>query len=495
MVFRADLAVGLFPDAVKFFKASLRFFSVQFARVLLASRQKLSNPKTRILLLTLFVGVCSPGRGQVSKAPLPESIPITPEVVLSPPGNTEQPGTSGGGEPRSLSFPVTEPPPIIILPVQPVAPAAADLPKWRFHFRLDTSVTYDDNIFIQPSQRQSDVYFGVTPYLAAGWGTFQAEPGNITGVPSRFPQIAERDAAGNAFFFRYAPTAVFFADHTDQNSFNEDVLVSGRWSSGKLTLEAEGRFQTLSAPNIDVGTRINNEVASGLLNVNYQVAQKTSLDSRFAIERNSYQGGLNSLDTSVSSILNYQALPKTTVGLGGSFGYTTVESGQDQYYEQGLLHLRYLPTYKITLDLTGGVEVRQIQNGPDHITPVFNFDISYAAHESTTMSLKVSRQTATSALFQDQDIQGTTIEASVRQLIFQKLYITVSGGYQHSDYVNAGVAANRTDDYFYGGIESAVEITKWFSVKAGYRFQKDDSSVAEFGFRRNIADLQFSLRF
>ena len=273
------------------------------------------------------------------------------------------------------------------------------------------------------------------------------------------------------------------------------MLVSGRWSSGKLTLEAEGRFQTLSAPNIDVGTRINNEVTSGLLNLNSQVAQKTSLDSRFSIERNSYQGGLNSLDTSVSSLLNYQVLPKTTVGLGGSVGYTTVESGQDQYYEQGLLHLRYLPTFKISLDFTGGVEVRQIQDGPNRITPVFAFEASYAAHDSTSLSLKISRQTDTSALFENQDIEGTTIEASVRQRIFQKLYITLIGGYQNFDYVNAGEAANRTDNYFFVGFESAVELTKWLSVKAGYQFQKNDSTIADFGFQRNLASFQLDLRF
>ena len=271
--------------------------------------------------------------------------------------------------------------------------------------------------------------------------------------------------------------------------------MSGRWSSGRLTVEAEGRFQTLSAPNIDVGTRINNEVESGLLNLNYQVAQKTSLDSRFSVEHDSYQGGLNSTDTSISSILNYQALPKTTVGLGGSFGYTTVESGQDQYYEQGLLHLRYLPTYKITVDFTGGVEIRQIQNGPNRTTPVFDFELSYAAHESTTLSLKVSRQTDTSAFFEDQDIDGTKVEGRVRQRLFQKVYLTLSGGYQHSDYVNAGAAANRTDNYFFVGVESAVEVTKWLRMKASYQFQQNDSVFCEFGFQRNLATFQVDLRF
>ena len=425
-------------------------------------------------------------------SPIPGSPSIAPEIVLSPPAS--EPSARQGVRQvlRPSAFPRGSLLRSIISPEQPVTPPGRDLAKWRFHFRLDTSVTYDDNIFIQPSQRQSDVYFGISPYLAAGWG-FQAEPGNITGTASRFPQIAER-RFGNAFFFA-PPTAVFFTDHTDQNSFNEDVLVSGRWISGKLTAEAEGRFQTLSAPNIGVGTRINNEVASGLLNLNYQVTQKTSLDSRFSMEHDSYQGGLNSTDTSVSSILNYQALPKTTVGLGGSFGYTTVESGQDQYYQAGTPPSA-LPSH--LQDHAGPhwrVAMRQIQNGPNRATPVFDFELGYAAHESTTLSLKVSRQTDTSALYEDQDIEGTKVEGRVRQRLFQEVFLTLSGGYQHSAYVNAGAAASRTDNYFFVGVESALEVTKWLSMRASYQFQQNDSSFVDFGFQRNLASFQLDLRF
>ena len=397
-----------------------------------------------------------------------------------------------------MQAPVQEPAPINLSPVRGLEPAPeptrSDLPKWRFHLGLDTAVTYDDNIFIQPTQRQADVYFGVTPIIATGWGTFLSDPTTLTGT-SRFPQVADRETLGNAFYFRYAPTAVFFADHTDQNAFNEDARVAGRWISGRVNLEGEAGFQTLSAPNIDVGNRINSQASNGILNLNYEMTERTSLDSRFSLEHDSYQGGLNSTDTSLSTILNYQALPKTMVGVGGAFGYTTAQGGGDQYYEQGLIHLRYLPTYKITLDLVGGMEARQVDAGPHRVTPVFDFEATYAALDSTSVNLKFTRRTDTSALYDGQDIEETTVEASVRQRLFQKLYITVSGGVQRADYVDAGASASRNDTYSYFGVESAVEVTKWLSMKAGYHFQNDDSSLAEFGFHRNLADFQFNLQF
>jgi hypothetical protein len=451
-----------------------------------------SHLRTRALLLITVVGFCHSGWGQDSQDPLPEPAPPTPEGILAPPlqGESETPAES-----KSPTFPATEPAPIILSPVESLEPKQDEPPKWRLRLGLDTSVTYDDNIFIQPTQKQSDVYFGVTPIIATGWGTFLADPMSATGMPTRFPQMADREALENFSSFRYSPTAVFFSKHSDQNAFNEDAQVAGRWISGKVTLEGTARFQTLSQPNIDVGDRINSETTSGFLNASYRMSEKTSLDSRFSLERDSYQGGLNSTDTSVSSILNYQALPKTSVGIGFGLGYTGVENGQNQYYEQGLVHAHYAPTAKITLDLVGGVEFRQIENGPDRITPVFDFRVAYAASDSTTMNLSVTRRTDTSALFEGQDIEMTEFDASIRQRIFQKLYVTINGGVQRNDYVDAGTAADRTDTFTYFGVESAVEVTKWLSMKAGYHFQNDDSSLAEFGFRRNLADFQFNLRF
>jgi hypothetical protein len=444
--------------------------------------------RTRALALIVFVGFSIPGRCQESPDPLPEPAPLQPDVALTPP--LPEP-VAPDGSPSAPHNSSTAP----LAPVQGSEPAQVDDSKFRVHVRLETSVTFDDNIFIQPRQKQSDVYFGITPLIAAGWGTFQADPSTVTGVTSRFPQVEARGISGNSLLFRYAPSATFFLHHSDQDAVNHDVMLGGHWTSEKLTLDAAGRFQTLSAPDIDVGNRINSQVTSGLFNANYQMTQKTSLDSRFALEHDSYQGGLDSTDISLATILNYQVLPKTMVGVGTGFGFTTVESGQNQYYEQGLIHLRYLPTYKITLDGTIGIEVRQVVHGSDRTTPVFEFSASYAAQDSTVIRLAVSRRTETSALFVDQDIERTTIEASIRQRFFQKVFVTLSGGFQHVDYVDAGTAANRTDNYVYCGVESSLEVTKWLSMRAGYRYQDDDSSVGDFSFRRNLADFQINIQF
>lgn len=383
-------------------------------------------------------------------------------------------------------------------PAKPAAPSAPEeptVPRWNVHVRLETSLTYDSNVFIQPRNRQSDFYFGITPLIAAGWGRFLADPSTVTGVASRFPQLAARDGSDNLFLFRYAPTAQVFVRRSDQDAVDQDVMLAGRWTTGKLTLDAAARFQKLTAPDIDVGNRIESTITSAFVNENYHLTEKTSLDSRFAFEHDSYQGGLASTDLSLTSMLNYQMLPKTMLGLGVGGGYTTVESGQEQYYEQVISHWRYEPTYKLTFEGTAGAEFRQINRGPRRVTPVVEFAAHYAAEDATMVSLSVSRRTEASALYGDQDIERTTVEGSIRQRFFQKVYLNLSGGYQHIDYVDAGAAANRSDDYLYCGVEASAEITRWLSMRASYRRQVNESSTEDFSFGRNLAELQFNVQF
>jgi len=174
--------------------------------------------------------------GQNTPDPLPEPAALQPDPILPSPAAVELPAGNALTPPREAAV-------APLGPVENTTPLPTDNSKWHIHVRLETSVTFDDNIFIQPDHKQSDVYFGITPIVAAGWGTFQADPSTVTDEASRFPQVAARSDFGNSFLLRYAPNAMVFVEHSDQNSVNHDVMLGGRWNGGKLTLDAAGRFQ------------------------------------------------------------------------------------------------------------------------------------------------------------------------------------------------------------------------------------------------------------
>lgn len=383
------------------------------------------------------------------------------------------------------------------LPAENLAPNQTQPHPWRIDLGVEVSATYDDNVFIQHRSKVSDVYFGVTPIVVLTWGRPLPAAATLTGDISRFLRPVDPATVGNSFLLRYTPTATFFDRRSDQNSFDQDLEIDGRMRTAKTLFEVEARFQTLSSPDIDVGDRIDREVYSAFADLSHSLTEKIAIDSRLDFDHTTYQGGLNFTDIGERIALDYKWTPKTTVGIAAAVGLTDVEEGADQYYEQGLLHVRYVPTEKISIDILGGVEVRQISNGPERTMPVFSVQASYAAGQSTVILLNAARRMETSALFASQNIERTTVELSVRQLLWQKVYVTLGGGYQHAEYVDASAsgAAHRADDYGYLGVSSAMDITRWCSLRLSYRYENNHSSIADFAFARNVADLQFHVQF
>ena len=77
--------------------------------------------------------------------------------------------------------------------------------------------------------------------------------------------------------------------------------------------------------------------------------------------------------------LYYNWLPKLSVGIGGTFGYTWVdEPSTNQTFEQINLRLNYEVTYKLSLYASGGVEFRQFDGNRDtYDSPVFEVGVAY----------------------------------------------------------------------------------------------------------------------
>src|SRR5207248_7148264 len=88
-----------------------------------------------------------------------------------------------------------------------------------FHYELLLTVrgVWDDNIFISHTNKVSDYYFAIEPYITIGVG----------------------DIAGrNKGYLRldYMPSAILFVDHSDEDAFNQLIHLEGGYSWTKLTL-------------------------------------------------------------------------------------------------------------------------------------------------------------------------------------------------------------------------------------------------------------------
>ena len=285
----------------------------------------------------------------------------------------------------------------------------------RFHYELSLSerTVYDDNINIGHFTRRSDVYFAIEPALVLGFGA----PENI-----------------NSLFFIYHPSASLFANHPEDDAVQHILRLQAGHNFGHLTLTFSQDLQILDGPdlntladqtghnaNIDVGGRTRHNIYTTNLNGSYDLSGKTFLTTAANLVVDDYSGGeaIGSTNISGNLYLNYQYRAKLVVGLGGTGGFNTVETGgPDQIYQEADVRAIYNPTAKTNFTATAGFEFREFENNSRgvYVTPVYTVTGKYEPFDGTTITLSGNRRVANSASLVGQDYTTSSINFGLRSV-------------------------------------------------------------------------------
>jgi hypothetical protein len=441
----------------------------------------------------------------------PESLPSTPAEPLPSSSeslpSSEQAFPSSPG-PLSLSTNYTTasttvvPPPVATGPyggggynVFPAGETTDSGEPRRFHysFLLTVRGVWDDNIFISHTNKVSDYYFAIEPQITLGVG----------------------DIAGhNTSYLRldYMPSAILFVDHSDQDAFNQLIHLEGGHSFGRLTLSLSQDVALLESANLNsfsdtTGLWANTD-ASGPTRMNifytrlrasYDLTGKMFLQAEFDSPTYFYPNNISDYTISGGLYLYYNWLPKLSVGIGGTFGYTWVDDpSTNQSFEQINLRLNYEVTAKLALYASGGVEFRQFDgNRNTYDSPVFELGVSYHPFEGSYLSLAAGRRIYASGYLEDQDFGATYVAGRFQQRLFHRVYLGLGAGYEHSNYfaTDRDVSATRDDDYWF--IEPSVDvlITRWLSAGVYYLHREDSSNDDLFSWEDNQVGVRATLRF
>ena len=365
----------------------------------------------------------------------------------------------------------------------------------RFHysFLLTVRGVWDDNIFLSHTNKVSDYYFAIEPQITIGFG----------------------DMAGhNTSYLRldYMPSAILFVDHSDEDAFNQMIHLEGGHSFGRLTLSLSQDIALLESANLNsffdtTGLWANTD-ASGptrtnifytRLRASYDLTGKMFLQAEFDSPTYFYPNNISDYTVSGGLYLYYNWLPKLSVGIGGTFGYTWVDDpSTNQSFEQVNLRLNYEVTAKLALYASGGVEFRQFDGNRDtYDSPVFEFGLSYHPFEGSYLSLAAGRRIYPSGYLEDQDFGATYVAGRFQQRLFHRVYLGLGAGYEHSNYFSTDrdVSATRDDDYWF--IEPSVDvlITRWLSAGVYYLHREDSSNDDLFSWEDNQVGVRATLRF
>ena len=221
--------------------------------------------------------------------------------------------------------------------------------------------TYE-SILNQPTDEKSDFYFTVAPSIAIGAGDFDL-PLDIRQASFLVPQyFANQDLIQHPsqpfIYLSYTPSYTAFVDHTDQNSFDNDVIAEFQINLHKITVGAFARYQTFRLPDTDLGTRVRQYIASAEVFFLYHWSQKTQWESDIFVQNRDYGVGIGSLEVWNENWLDYKYSDKTTFGPGLAAGVLFPDQGPDQYYGRAQLRATWRPTGKLSFAAKGGIEVR-----------------------------------------------------------------------------------------------------------------------------------------
>lgn len=370
---------------------------------------------------------------------------------------------------------------------------AATPRRLQYHVGLSVRSVYDDNINLNQSNRESDVYTTIEPTIDLGFG--QAE--------------------GNFIALTYAPNAFVFVNHSENNALQHVIALTGQYRFPRLTLSLSqdvqlldgtglnaetGAGTTFTRTNLDVAGRTRLNIYATRLNANYSLTGKTFLTAGLGYSVNDYETLISSSVLSGNVYFNYTYSPKLSLGLGFAGGYNTVGAGgQDQTYEQINARASYELTGKVSASLTAGVEFRQATSGgsQDNGSPVFDGSLFYQPFDGTTLSLSFSRRTQNSATLAGQDFHSTSITISARQRFLQKIFFGLTVGHENSEYFStiSGLSSLRSDDYYFLQASLDFNLTSFWTVGVFYFYREDQSTFDTFSFYDNQLGLRSSLTF
>ena len=356
---------------------------------------------------------------------------------------------------------------------------AAPPKRWQWSQKFTLGVSYDDNIFISAPHKEADAIFKLSADFGLLWGDYLNKEENFLSI-------------------QYAPSVSLFAEHREQNAFEQDAALAGQWRLTKLTLGAQARVQSLSGGDVDVGERAERNLYRIALTSKYDYSDKTSFEINLSQNTADYRTHLDSVEWVNRNWLDYQLWPKTRVGVGMTLGYLEPEGGDSQTYEQFLARVALPATGKLSFMAEGGVEIRQSVGAEGkRTTPVFRGGVSYRPFDGTEVSVEASRRNYSSASLAGQNYTATGVTATVRQRFFQRFFLTLAAGYEDAEYqaTDAKVSPSRHDQYLFVRPGISVAVTKRSSLELYYQYRRNESTAASSSFENNVTGIQASISF
>lgn len=333
------------------------------------------------------------------------------------------------------------------------------------------SVRYDDNIFLDETEAQSDVLYSIIPGLEYGYD------GGLTQLTA---ELSDQ-------FLRYIDNSDLDADlltatlEIVREGANSRLVVrAGYHEYGQNSLNALSTSQT-----------VRRNTTEGVVNGEISVGGRTRLAGGVNYDRARYPGtgfiGSEALQFPVD--VYYALSAKLDLSVGYRYRTNKIENGlrdsKDQFFNVGA---RGQFTPKLTGQVRVGLTERSFDAGGNDSQVGAGADLVWFYSPKSTYRLTVSN-----------DFTNSAIGVSQTQLS-----ISLDGRFEFNDVWSTGAVltfssddyeTGRKDDFFVGDFSLVYRLQDNISFQGAYIFRKNNSNVATLDFTNNVLSLATSIRY
>jgi hypothetical protein len=328
---------------------------------------------------------------------------------------------------------------------------------------------------------------------------------NKTAINEIYPGITFD--IGQRWRLDYTPTLRYYSNSKFRDTLDHSVALSGNanYEAGMYSLLQT--YVTSSQPLAETGGQTETETYVTGLNGAWQLGSRMSLEVglnqnfRFVGQTSATNSLVDSMNWSTMDWLNYQVWPKVGFGIGLGGGYNDVSAGADMTYEQVQGRVTCVAGTKLSLMASGGIEVRQFQSSgaPNLINPILNLALSYLPFDGTTLTVTGSR-VVDASFYQDQVTEIAAIGGGIRQRLFGKLYLDLSGGYQQTTYkatIQGGyfiAFLHRQDESPYFSARLSTSILKRGTISVFVQHSENTSNAAGYTYTSTQVGFELGYR-
>lgn len=366
------------------------------------------------------------------------------------------------------------------------------------------AVAYDDNVLITHENPIQDVEWSIAPGVMVAFGDVSSSLSSPVSIDKLrgllFYSLADDDSRPRRFLgLDYTPTVNLYSQHSEHNNVDQSVRVSGGYNFSRMTVGLDLDFNYAQVKDNGVGDLATIASYDARLHLRYDLTEITSLEVngtclQLDYIKPDYQGYR---DLRADVWLDRQFNEKLSAAVGAGLGYLQPQYDPSQTYEQALIRGVYRLTGKSYLSASGGFEARQFgTSASDAVRPVFSLTGVFQPWANTTFTVEGHRREDT-APFQGENYIQLGASANVRQLLFNRFYAGLGGGYDNIAYteIEAGNAQVRTDNYWFVITSFEYEFNSHLTAALFYTYRTDDSTESSVSYGNNVAGLRVGWKY